>query len=220
MKSLWCLGVAAGTGMAAGAGMAGAALIARSRPKDGCGPKPDPIHELAGMLTQCSVLPDIFAAIERSFTSALGFPSAIFMLEGNRLSVSHHSRQFEPDDKDLANARLSISSGRLVAHLTSWPDVHSFFLPLTTWRGTVGSFGFRASGTRGRIPHRIRSLVKSFANQTALAIVRVTLEHEARHVEFLAEADRLQKALLNSIAHNVRTPLASIIGVLSTLQEE
>ena len=51
-------------------------------------------------------------------------------------------------------------------------------------------------------------------------IARVTLEHKARHAEFLAETDRLQKALLNSIAHNVRTPLASIIGVLSTLQEE
>ena len=49
---------------------------------------------------------------------------------------------------------------------------------------------------------------------------RVTLEDKARHAEILAEADRLQKALLNSIAHNVRTPLASIIGVLSTLQEE
>ena len=53
-----------------------------------------------------------------------------------------------------------------------------------------------------------------------MAIARVTLEHKARHAEFLAETDRLQKALMNSIAHNVRTPLASIIGVLSTLQEE
>ncbi len=34
------------------------------------------------------------------------------------------------------------------------------------------------------------------------------------------EAEQFQKTLLNSIAHNVRTPLASIIGVLSTLQED
>jgi two-component system sensor histidine kinase KdpD len=35
-----------------------------------------------------------------------------------------------------------------------------------------------------------------------------------------AESEKLQKALLNSISHNLRTPLASIIGALSTLQED
>jgi two-component system sensor histidine kinase KdpD len=35
-----------------------------------------------------------------------------------------------------------------------------------------------------------------------------------------AETEKLQKALLNSISHNLRTPLASIIGALSTLQED
>jgi two-component system, OmpR family, sensor histidine kinase KdpD len=34
------------------------------------------------------------------------------------------------------------------------------------------------------------------------------------------DAEKLQKALLNSISHNLRTPLASIIGALSTLQQD
>ncbi len=34
------------------------------------------------------------------------------------------------------------------------------------------------------------------------------------------ETENLQKALLNSISHNLRTPLASIIGALSTLQQD
>jgi two-component system sensor histidine kinase KdpD len=214
MKVLWRIGVAAGAGLASGA------LIARLWTRTGRAGLPDPIHELASTLTHCGLLPDIHAAIERSFTSALGFPSAIFTLEGDRLCVSHHSLLFDPDDNDFANARLSISSGSPVEHLSSASGVHSYFLPLTTWRGTLGAFGFRASGIDGRIPHRTWSLAQSFANQTSLAIARVTLEHKAQHAEFLAETDRLQKALLNSIAHNVRTPLASIIGVLSTLQEE
>jgi two-component system, OmpR family, sensor histidine kinase KdpD len=36
----------------------------------------------------------------------------------------------------------------------------------------------------------------------------------------LTDAEKLQKALLNSISHNLRTPLASIIGALSTLQQD
>ncbi len=44
---------------------------------------------------------------------------------------------------------------------------------------------------------------------------------EAGHApEQVTETERLQKALLNAISHNLRTPLASIIGALSTLQED
>jgi two-component system sensor histidine kinase KdpD len=51
-------------------------------------------------------------------------------------------------------------------------------------------------------------------------MLRSALANEARNASWLSEADRFQKTLLNSIAHNVRTPLASIIGVLSTLEED
>jgi two-component system, OmpR family, sensor histidine kinase KdpD len=207
-------------GLATGAGVAGAVLIARSRMASRGQPSRDPIHDLTRTLTRCDVIPDILAAIERSFTSATGFPCAIFIPEGDRLCARHHSSRFDPDDNDVANAGLSIKSGRPVAQLSGTPDLYSHFIPLTTSRDTLGSFGFRARGTRGRIPRRMWALAESFANQTSLAILRVTLEGKARHAEILAEAHRLQKALLNSIAHNVRTPLASIIGVLSTLQQE
>ena len=43
---------------------------------------------------------------------------------------------------------------------------------------------------------------------------------EAHGAHVLHETDRLQKALLSSISHNVRTPLASIVGSLSTLRAE
>ncbi len=181
---------------------------------------PDPAHELMRTLTRCELLPEILAAIERSFTSAFGFPSAVFMPEGERFCIRHRSSRFEPDRNDLANASLSISSGHPVAHLTSAPDLYSYFIPLTTCRGILGSFGFRATGTRGRIPRPTWALIESFGNQTALAILRASLEDKTREAESWAQADRLQKALFHSIAHNVRTPLASIIGVLSTLQEE
>ena len=207
-------------GIAVGAGLAAAALVVRSRARTRRRGPADPIHELTRTLTRCELIPDVLAAIERSFTFALGFPSAVFMQEADQLVVKHRNSRFEPDCDDLMNARLSISSESPVAHLTSAPDLYSYFIPLTTCRGTLGSFAFRANAIGGRISTRTRTLVESFAQQTALAILRVPLDDKARHDEFLAEADRLQRALFNSIAHNVRTPLASIIGVLSTLEQE
>jgi len=214
MKAFWRVGIAAGAGLVA------TANFARSRMRNSGGGSVDPIHELSDTLTRCDLIPDILAAIEHSFTSALRLPCAIFIPEGDRLCVRHHSPQFEYDDTDFANASASIASGIPVAHFTREPDLYSYYLPLTTCRGTLGSFGFRANGNRERIPHSLWALAEAFANQTSLAILRVTLEDKARRAETLGEADRLQRALLNSIAHNVRTPLASIIGVLSTLQEQ
>ncbi len=45
------------------------------------------------------------------------------------------------------------------------------------------------------------------------------MDQKSEHERLLRETDRLQNALLNSISHNVRTPLASILGSLSTLQD-
>src|SRR5436305_4430407 len=180
MKALWRLGIAAGAGIAA------TTILARSRSRNWGHRLPDPIDELTRTLTHCDLMPDILAAIERSFTSSLGLPSAIFIPESDRMCVRHHSSRFEPDENDVANASVSISSGRPVAHFTRAPDLYSYFLPLTTCRGTLGSFGFRAHGTRGQIPRRTWALAESFANQTALAILRVTFEDKARSAEILA----------------------------------
>ena len=57
-------------------------------------------------------------------------------------------------------------------------------------------------------------------NQTVLAITRADLARKATHVEVLQEADKLQRALLNSVSHDLRTPLASVLGVPNTMLED
>jgi two-component system sensor histidine kinase KdpD len=64
-----------------------------------------------------------------------------------------------------------------------------------------------------------RQLLEAFASQAALAIERVELAAEARRAQVLQETERLQSALLNSVSHDLRTPLATITGALSSLVE-
>lgn len=64
-----------------------------------------------------------------------------------------------------------------------------------------------------------RRTLDSFANQVALAIERARLLDQARQAELLEATEKLQTALLNSISHDLRTPLVSITGALSSLQE-
>jgi two-component system sensor histidine kinase KdpD len=64
-----------------------------------------------------------------------------------------------------------------------------------------------------------RRLLEASAALSALAIERVELAEKARRVQVLQEAEKLQAALLNSISHDLRTPLASITGSLSSLSD-
>lgn len=62
-------------------------------------------------------------------------------------------------------------------------------------------------------------LLWAFASQAALALERARLADQARKAEMAQVAEHLQAALLSSISHNLRTPLASIAATLSSLQE-
>ncbi len=54
------------------------------------------------------------------------------------------------------------------------------------------------------------ALFTAFCDQIALAIDRFTLQQEAIHAEALRESDQLKNALLGSVTHDLRTPLAAI----------
>ena len=62
-----------------------------------------------------------------------------------------------------------------------------------------------------------RSLLDAFAQQMALALDRLQLRELMAEAKLLAESERLSKTLLNSIAHEIRTPLAVIEAASSSL---
>jgi two-component system, OmpR family, sensor histidine kinase KdpD len=53
----------------------------------------------------------------------------------------------------------------------------------------------------------------------AVAIERNRLSEEVAVARVSAESDKLRAALLNSVSHDLRTPLVTVIGAASTLAE-
>jgi len=97
------------------------------------------------------------------------------------------------------------------------PDARSFYLPLIASCGPVGVLGVRPSDPRAlKAPEQLHQL-ETFANQTALAIERARLADEAQEAEVRIETERLRNALLSSVSHDLRTPLATITGAVSTI---
>ncbi len=126
------------------------------------------------------------------------------------------------DEKEMAVATWAyehcLPAGRGTDTL---PSAGLRYLPLTTARGKVGVLGVwpAEAGTR-LLTAEQRRLAEAFANLTALAIERVHLAKAAGQLELLEATEKLQTALLSSISHDLRTPLVTITGALTTLQEK
>lgn len=63
----------------------------------------------------------------------------------------------------------------------------------------------------------VRQLLASFANTLAIAWRRLLVDEDAKVARQAAEQERLRNVLLSSVSHDLRTPLASITGAVTTL---
>ncbi|MDA8270572.1 MAG: ATP-binding protein [Actinomycetota bacterium] len=62
-------------------------------------------------------------------------------------------------------------------------------------------------------------LLSTFANHAALAIEQAQLKQQALDAQLLTETDKWRRALLSSVSHDLRTPLASIKAAASGLND-
>ena len=122
------------------------------------------------------------------------------------------------DEGDLAAAHWCFQKNQEAGRgADTLPGAKRLFMPMRTGRGAVGVIGIDrdAPGTL-LLPEQSR-LLDALSDQAALAIERINLAKDIARARIAAETERLRSALLTSISHDLRTPLASILGSASSL---
>ncbi len=94
------------------------------------------------------------------------------------------------------------------------------YFPLSNGESVVGVLVLLPVNLRRIFLPEQQKLLDTFLQQIAQAITRVRLAEQARKTQLDMEAERLRNSLLSSISHDLRTPLATIVGSASTLVEE
>jgi len=84
----------------------------------------------------------------------------------------------------------------------------------------IGLFLLQESSTGLGIGGQAYRLLEAFTSQTALALERGELAREAEHARVRAETEQMRSALLSSVSHDLRTPLAAITGAATSLLDE
>jgi two-component system sensor histidine kinase KdpD len=125
------------------------------------------------------------------------------------------------NDQEQTIAAWVFQNGQSAGRDTQmFPDTDIRYCPLKTTRSVIGVLEVRQIDSLDHLTSEQYQLLEIFANQAALAIERVYLAEQAHQTQLLREKENLQSALLNSISHDLRTPMASITGVLSTLYDD
>jgi len=123
------------------------------------------------------------------------------------------------DEGDLAAAKWAFEQGQEAGRgADTLPGARRLFLPIRTGRGVVAIIGLDSEQEGQLLTPDGRRLLDSLSDQTALAIERLHLAEEMDRSRVAAETERLRSALLTSISHDLRTPLASILGSASSLK--
>ena len=124
------------------------------------------------------------------------------------------------DKADLAAANWAWGNDRSAGRgADTLPGAKRLFLPMRTGRGPIGVIGIDDDRTGPLLTPDQRRLLDALVDQGALAIERVALVEDMDRVKRTVETDRLRSALLTSISHDLKTPLASVLGAASTMRD-
>ncbi|MGZ5829580.1 MAG: DUF4118 domain-containing protein, partial [Xanthobacteraceae bacterium] len=124
------------------------------------------------------------------------------------------------DDADIAAAKWAWQNSRVAGRGSdTLPGGKRLFLPMQTGRGTVGVVGIDSDKSGPLLTPDEHRLLEALIDQSALAIERVHLGEGMDQVKRTIEAERLRSALLTSISHDLKTPLAGVLGAAGALRD-
>jgi two-component system sensor histidine kinase KdpD len=192
------------------------AVVARQRAKT-----TEDLYLFSRKLAGVGTLDDVLWVTAFQVASMLKVQVVILMSEGGTLTVrTGYPPEDTLDEADVAAAKWAFENNRTAGRGSdTLPGAKRLFIPMRTGRGVVGVVGIDSDKEGPLLTPEQQRLFDALMDQAALAVDRVRLAADADRTKLALETDRLRSALLTSISHDLKTPLAAIIGAAGTLRD-
>jgi two-component system, OmpR family, sensor histidine kinase KdpD len=179
------------------------------------------LYAFSRKLASTATLDDVLWATAYQIALMLKVRVVLLLPEQGVLTVqAGYPPEDELDKADLAAANWAWNNDRPAGRGSdTLPGAKRLFLPMRTGRGPIGVIGIDDDRTGPLLTPDQRRLLDALVDQGALAIERVLLVADMDRVKRTVESDRLRSALLTSISHDLKTPLASVLGAASTMRD-
>ena len=181
---------------------------------------------------RASAISAVLAATRRLSSAALARDAAVALAEQLAAATGAGAVVLIPKDGDIAISAASpaldaLSPGDMAAARWAWekgepagsgtgtlPTAAWTFRPLQGVRARAGVVGVEPKAVATEDGERF---VAALLDQGAVALERAEFAADAADAEALRRSDRLRSALFNSISHDLRTPLSTVLGSATTL---
>ena len=158
-------------------------------------------------------LPKVLRLIKDSFQA----DAAVWLRDENGLT-QHPASMFRPSSKDESVAVWAFQKKQAAGRSTdTLPDAESLHVPLVTGDRAEGVLTVRLN-TLPTLEQR--ELLDAFAAQLALFLNKERALEESRTAQISRQSQKLQKALFDSVSHELKTPLAAMTAALQQPQPD
>lgn len=179
------------------------------------------LYYLSRDLAAAADVQAVLAAVVRNVEEALKARVAILLSEGEHLDIVASSEGLIMGVKEQAVADWSFRNNHAAGRATdTLVSAELIYLPLQTPASVLGVMGVQFQEDYEYHSQENRRLLDALATQAAMALERIQFSRQAEQAQILQARETLERALLNSISHDLRTPLATVTGVLSSLRDD
>jgi len=173
------------------------------------------LYEMSRDLSSALMVEQVAEIGSRFLAAEFGVKTAVLVAdEHDRLMVLPGATT----EVDMGVAQWAFDRGEAAGRGTdTLPASKCLVLPL---KATMRLRGVMAveSAERGLLPPEQRRLLDTCASLMAISIERIHYIDVAQKTTVQMESERLRNSLLSAISHDLRTPLASLVGLADTLQ--
>lgn len=157
-------------------------------------------------------------ALAEQLAAATGGQAVVLLPGGEDVAPTAMAPEaVDLDTVDIAAARWAWQRGEAAgAETGTLPAARWTFRPL---QGVRIRSGVAAIDPKAMHAEDSERFVSSLLDQGAVALERAEFAADAADAEALRRSDRLRSALLNSVSHDLRTPLATVLGSATTLMD-
>lgn len=176
------------------------------------------MQELSSKLSVAADSGQVLQTAQVVLQQALGAQVWFYLPASMNESVGGQPVPADLKDKDKVAADWTLKHAQACGRFTDTLSASAWlFLPLQSEQQAFAVVGLKFSADMNALSFEQRRLAESMVADIAQAMLRTRLVSDLEEARVSSETERLRSALLSSVSHDLRSPLASMIGSADSL---
>jgi K+-sensing histidine kinase KdpD len=179
------------------------------------------LFHLTRALAAARTLDEAAAAALRQADELFNARTALLLFAENGILAVHNSSSLTVGEHEREVAVWASQSRQPAGRFTEvFPMSQSMYVPLLCAEANLGLFVVRLPSEMVQLTSPQRDLIDGFAAQIALLVERELWHAAGEREKLLAESDRLHRTLLDSVSHELKTPLSVLRSATEKLETD